>query len=185
MKFQQWPKRDPNKNYFMVPNEIFNIGLDYREISLYAYLLRCENRETYQCWPSYKTIGQAIGMSENTVAKYVRQLEEKGLIRTEQTTIRSKDGRPLNGNLLYTICAIQAAIELFCERQFLKLEEDAARQKAMARLAKSARESPQNALCASMRENTEPDTPSGSEARFGPISETLPGTKEKAGEPRG
>ena len=33
----------------MVPNEIFSIGLDYREISLYAYLLRCENRETYQC----------------------------------------------------------------------------------------------------------------------------------------
>ena len=185
MKFQQWPKRDPNKNYFMVPNEIFNIGLDYREISLYAYLLRCENRETYQCWPSYKTIGYAIGMSENTVAKYVRHLEEKGLIRTEQTTIRSKDGRPLNGNLLYTICPIQAAIELFCERQFLKLEEDVAHQKAMARLAESARESPQNALCAPFGENTEPDTPSGSEARFGPISEALPGTEEKKGEPRG
>ena len=67
MKFQQWSKRDPNKNYFMVPNEIFNVGLDYREISLYTYLLRCENRETYQCWPSYKTIGHAIGMSENAL----------------------------------------------------------------------------------------------------------------------
>ena len=111
MKFQQWPKRDPNKNYFMVPNEIFSVGLDYREISLYTYLLRCENRKTYQCWPSYKTIGHAIGMSENTVAKYVQQLEKKGLIRTEQTVIRSKDGKPLNGNLLYTICPIQAAIE--------------------------------------------------------------------------
>ena len=185
MKFQQWPKRDPNKNYFMVPNEIFSVGLDYHEISLYTYLLRCENRETYQCWPSYQTIGHAIGMSENTVEKYVRQLEDKGLIRTEQTMIRRRDGRPLNGNLLYTICPIQAAIELFCERQLLKLEEDAARQKAMAHLAKSARESPQNALCATLEEDAGADTSSDLKGEFGPLSEALPETKEKAGEPRG
>lgn len=103
MSFNKWPKRSAEKNYFMVSNEIFSIGLDFREISLYSYLLRCENRKTYQCYPSYKTIGHAIGMSENTVAKYVRQLEEKGLIYTEPTIMQSKDGKPLNGNLLYTI----------------------------------------------------------------------------------
>ena len=27
MKFRQWPKRDPRKNYFLVPNEVFHIGL--------------------------------------------------------------------------------------------------------------------------------------------------------------
>ena len=100
MSFNKWPKRSAEKNFFMVPNERFGIGLDYREISLYTYLLRCENRKTYQCYPSYKTIGKAIGMSENTVAKYVRQLEEKGLIYTEPTIMQSKDGKPLNGNLL-------------------------------------------------------------------------------------
>ena len=112
MKFQQWPKRDPDKNYFKVPNEVFHIGLSYPEISIYCYLLSIEDRETYQCYPSYKTIGKALDMSENTVSKYVRSLEEKGLIRTEPTMVRSKDGRPLNGNLLYTIRPIQAAIEL-------------------------------------------------------------------------
>ena len=94
MKFQQWPKRDPDKNYFKVPNEVFHIGLSYPEISVYCYLLSMEDRETYQCYPSYKTIGKALGMSENTVSKYVRSLEEKGLIRTEPTMVRSKDGRP-------------------------------------------------------------------------------------------
>ena len=84
MKFQQWPIRDPDKNYFKVPNEVFHIGLSYPEISIYCYLLSIEDRETYQCYPSYKTIGKALGMSENTVSKYVRSLEEKGLIRTEQ-----------------------------------------------------------------------------------------------------
>ena len=88
MKFQQWPKRDPDKNYFKVPNEVFHIGLSYPEISIYCYLLSIEDRETYQCYPSYKTIGKALGMSENTVSKYVRSLEEKGLIRAEPTMVR-------------------------------------------------------------------------------------------------
>ena len=123
MSFNKWPKRSAEKNYFMVPNEIFSIGLDFREISIYSYLLRCKNRKTYQCYPSYKTIGHAIGMSENTVAKYVRQLEEKGLIYTEPTMVRSKDGRPLNGNLLYTVRPIQGVLEAFYERQLRQVEE--------------------------------------------------------------
>ena len=92
--------------------------------------------ETYQCYPSYKTIGKAIGMSENTVAKYVRQLEEKGLIYTEPTVIRSKDGRPLNGNLLYTIRSVHGAFEAFYERQFRQVEEDTARYRAAQLLEK-------------------------------------------------
>ena len=117
MSYNKWPKRSAEKNYFMVPNEIFSIGLDYREISLYIYLLRCENRKTYQCYPSYKTIGHAIGMSENTVAKYVRQLEEKGLIYTEPTIMQSKDGKPLNGNLLYTIKQLLKGCMIFLKIQ--------------------------------------------------------------------
>ena len=189
MKFRQWPKRDPNKNYFLVPNEVFHIGLSHPEISIYCYLLSIENRKTYQCWPSYKTIGKALGMCENTVSKYVRSLEEKDLIRTEPTMIRSKDGRPLNGNLLYTIRPIQAAMESFYERQFRQLDEDAARQRAAERLAESARRSPQNALCAPLGEPAGLDTPSGVESGFRPLSgafpelasESLPGMEEKAG----
>ena len=181
MSYKRWPKRDLNKNYFLVPNEVFHIGLSHPEISIYCYLLSIEDRETYQCWPSYKTIGRALGMCENTVSKYVRSLEEKGLIRTEPTMVRSKGGRPLNGNLLYTICPIQAAVEAFYERQFRQLEEDAARQRAAARLAESARESPQNALCAPFGAEASPSAEPGLEAEFGPLSGVLPGTKEKAG----
>ena len=119
--------------------------------------------------------------SENTVSKYVCSLEEKGLIRTEPTMVRSKDGRHLNGNLLYTICPIQAAIELFYERQFQQLEEDAARQRAAERLAESARESPQNALCAHFGAEASPSADPEFEAQFGPLSEAIPRTKEKAG----
>ena len=140
MKFQQWPKRDPDKNYFKVPNEVFHIGLSYPEISVYCYLLSIEDRETYQCWPSYKTIGKALGMSENTVSKYVRSLEEKGLIRTEPSTIITKDGRVRNGSLIYNIRPIQEALELNYQRQFLRAERDIERAKAEKKLAELNRQ---------------------------------------------
>lgn len=174
--YYPYPKRDPDKNYFKVPNEIFNIGLDYREISLYTYLLRCENRETYQCYPSYKTIGKAIDMSENTVAKYVRQLEEKGLIYTEPTIMQSKGGKPLNGNLRYTIRPIQEAIDLYYDRQLRQMDEEIARQQAAERYEKFAAQSRQNAPCAPFRAEASPSPIRGFEGGFAPLSEEFPGT---------
>lgn len=117
MGFQKWPKREPLKHFFPVPNEIFILELSPGEIAVYCYLLRTEDRQTFQCYPSYEAIGKAVGMSKNTVAKYVRSLEEKGLIRTQPTKVFSRDGKTLNGNLLFTICPIQAAVEAFYERQ--------------------------------------------------------------------
>lgn len=181
MSFNKWPKRSAEKNYFMVPNEIFSIGLDFREISIYSYLLRCENRKTYQCYPSYKTIGHAIGMSENTVAKYVRQLEEKGLIYTEPTMVRSKDGRPLNGNLLYTVRPIQGVLEAFYERQFRQVEEDVARYHAAKLLEKSNAQIRQNTPCAPFQEEPSPSLPQGIKDEFEPLSEEFARTKGKAG----
>ncbi len=59
---------------------------------MYAFLIRCEDRETYTCYPSYDTIGSAVDMSRNTVGKCVSLLEQKGLIETEPTFFTSKDG---------------------------------------------------------------------------------------------
>ena len=133
--FQRWPKRDTDKCYFKMPNEVFCLDLDSKEISIYAYLLRCEDRDTYQCHPSYRTIGRAVRLSENTVRKYVAGLEEKGLIRTEPSTVTTKDGRMRNGSLIYTIRPIQEALELNYQRQFLQAERDMERAKAEKRLA--------------------------------------------------
>ena len=134
--YQRWPKRDPIRNCFLVPNEIFCLGLDHKEISIYAYLLRCEDRKTYQCHPSYRTIGKAVKMCENTVRKYVLSLEEKGLIYTEQTMITTKDGRARNGSLRYTIRPIQGAMDSYYQRQMVQAEEAAAIARAEKRLAK-------------------------------------------------
>ena len=135
-----WTKREPVKNYFPLPNEIYQLGLSHGAIAVYGYLLRIEDRRTYQCHPSYRTIGKAVQLSENTVRKYVAGLEEKGLIRTEPSTITTKDGRVRNGSLIYTIRPIQEALELNYQRQFLRAERDIERAKAEKKLAELNRQ---------------------------------------------
>ena len=88
---------------FFLPNEIFTLGLSPGELSVYACLMCCEDMETYQCWPSIEGICQHTGMSANTVAKYIRQLEEKQLINVEPTKVRTKAGEVCNGTLQFTI----------------------------------------------------------------------------------
>ena len=94
-----------------MPQKIFNLGMNAGEIAVYAYLMFRENRKTYQCYPSYRTIGEAVGMSRNTVKKYVDALVDKQLIFVEPTTVITKDGGVRNGNLLYTIRPLEYALE--------------------------------------------------------------------------
>ena len=106
-------------NFFPLPNEIFNMDLCAGEIALYSYLMRMEDRETYSCYPSFKTIGKALKMSRNTVMKYVHSLEEKGLITTEHTSVITQEGIKRNGNLKYQILPIQYAVDEFHRKQIM------------------------------------------------------------------
>ena len=146
MKYNKYPKRNAIKNYFLMPNEIFSLGLRAGEIALYAFLLKCEDRKTFKCWPSYKTICKALNISKNTVKTYVDKLCEKKLIEVEYTYVYTKDGKKLNGNLMYTIRPIQKAINYDLEKQFeknaielKKAEAEKAFQKYMESKEESAR----------------------------------------------
>ena len=103
--------------FFLLPNEIFTLGLSAGEIAVYAYLLFCEDRETHLCYPSFRKIGQCTGMTPNTVRKYITQLEDKYLIETLPTTVWTLNGTARNGTLLYTILPIQEAVNYHLERQ--------------------------------------------------------------------
>ena len=129
-------KKDTIKNFFPVPNAVFDLGLHHMEINIYAYLLRIEDRRTYQCLVSYPTIARKLGISVNTVAKYVAALEEHGLIRTERTEIITRDGLKRNGCLRYTILPIKNALALCYERQMEKAGQAMERQRAQARAEK-------------------------------------------------
>ena len=116
-------------NFFPLPNVIFHIGLSAEEIATYAYLLYCEDRKTFQCFPIYSSIGKAIGKTKNSVKKYVDGLREKGLIETEPTTKTAKDGTVLNGNLLYTILPVDEAVRAYNEAQLYFANIEYERQK--------------------------------------------------------
>ena len=60
-------------------------------------------------------------MSNNTVKKHVDGLRKKGLIKTEYTTITTKDGRIHNGSLCYTLLPIESIEETYFQKM-LKME---------------------------------------------------------------
>lgn len=124
------------QKYFPLPNEIFSLDLSAGEIAVYAYLMYCEDRKTFQCHPSYTTIGKVVKMSKNTVKKYVDGLVEKQLITTAPTSIVTKKGQKHNGTLLYTIRPIQEAVEYDYEQRLKQLQAEQCRQKALERWEK-------------------------------------------------
>ena len=141
------PQKDERKNSFPVPNDIFTLELLPGELAVYLYLVRCESRKTHQCWPSYRTIGEAVKMSENTVRKYVCALADKGLIYTENTSVMTRDGLKRNGNLLYTIQPFQNVLNEHRRHQLDELELAAKRQQVAKRLEEYDRRHPRRPLC--------------------------------------
>ena len=123
------------KNCFPVPNILLDMDLPASAVAVYLYLLRSADRKTDQCHPSEATIAKRLHLSRNTVAKYVRLLEERGLIITEHTKIITKNGIKKNGNLLYTMIPLQKVMEQHYEHQFNVLERTTERRKAQAKLA--------------------------------------------------
>ena len=130
----QYTKQPTAKRFFPLPNEIFSLGLSSGALAVYSYLLYCEDRKTYQCYPSYTSIGKSVSMSVNMVRKYVAELEEQGLVVTEPTSIMTKDGRRRNGSLRYTILPIQNAVDLHNQHQLRQLEETTERMRVAKEL---------------------------------------------------
>ena len=103
-------------------------------------------------------------------------LEEKGLIVTEPTSIRTKGGRKRNGSLRYTIRPIQEALDLFYERQLA-----AQRQRAAEQLEKLAPVGPCEPLCEALEGEASPNPTEGKTSGIDPLWDEVRRTKEKAG----
>ncbi len=133
-KYYPYPTRDPIKNYYPMPNEAMTLGLCAGEIAVLNYLMYKEDRQTFECTVKYCDIGKAVKMSDNTVRKYVRMLEEKKFFWTEQTVLVTDEGEFRNGCLKYHIRPFQEPVDKDMERQFdaadEKMEKDKAKKKA-------------------------------------------------------
>lgn len=144
------------KHFFSLPNELFFLNLGHGAITVYAYLLYCEDRRTHQCHPSYRTIAAAVHLMVATVMKHIAKLEDRQLIAVENTSYLDSHGMKCNGNNQYTVLPIRAAVDCCYQQQMHCLEEQRKWQRVQKRLAESARESPQKTLCAPFGEGASP-----------------------------
>ena len=115
------------RSCFTLPNEVFLLKLLPSVFIVYAYLLYCEDRRTYQCHPSYNTISSVTHLAVNKVMKSVSILAERQLIAVEQTRYLDHWGMKWIGNNCYTILPIAGAVERFYQRQFRQLEMNTAK----------------------------------------------------------
>ena len=125
------------RNFFTMPDEVFYLGLGHGTITVYAYLLCCEDRRAHQCHPSYNTIADATGLSVNTVMKCVTTLVDKQLITMEHTSYMDDKSMKWTGNNCYTILPMQQATDTFYQQKMNCLKEDVERQRIAKRLRKS------------------------------------------------
>lgn len=130
-------------NAFIISNYVMQLDLSSTALAIYFYLMYIEDRKTYQCYPSYKTIGEALKIkSPTTVGKCVKELEDKCLISTEQTYVTLKNGKKQYGNLKYTIKPIRDALEYNFQKQLKENADKAAREKVQKRLEEYNRKHP-------------------------------------------
>lgn len=111
---QTWLTGEVFTAVFPLPSAVFQLGLKGGELLVYLYLQYQKGARSGQCWPSYATIGKAVGMSRKSVQKHIGALISKGLICAEEATIRRKDGHRCNGSLLYTLKPVE---QLMWERE--------------------------------------------------------------------
>ena len=134
--------KNSGKNFFSLPNELFFLNTGHGAITVYAYLLYCEDRRTHQCHPSYRTISAAVHLTVSTVMKHITKLADRKFIAIENTSYIDRHGMKQNGNNLYTILPIQAAMDYCYQQQMLRLEEQQKWQQAQALLTQSTESTP-------------------------------------------
>lgn len=65
------------KNYFKVPNKLYEVNLSAMAILVYTYLAKVP--ENFN--PSVGTIAKSLGLSKTTVVKYLSELKDRNIIR--------------------------------------------------------------------------------------------------------
>ena len=125
---QKWLTGEMFNAVFSLPNEVFQLGLKSGELLVYIYLQYQKGVRSDQCWPSYATIGSAVGMSRKTVQKHIGALIDKGLVRAEYTSVFIH-GQKVNGNLLYTLKPVEQVLREREKAQLDKLRQAEAQRK--------------------------------------------------------
>ena len=91
------------KEPFVMPSKkTFDYHLPPIPFAVYCYLLCCRNKQK-GCYPSRRTISKACGISDSSVGRAIRELENAGLVRV---THNFGDGRQRNNS--YELLSLEA-----------------------------------------------------------------------------
>lgn len=69
-----------HKDYFMMPNKIFDLQLKPRDFIVYCCLVRHKDNNSHTCYPSRKLIAQECCVTLRTVDKALASLQSLGLV---------------------------------------------------------------------------------------------------------
>ena len=69
----------PTKEFFRLPNKIFQVPLDATQFKLYAYFVCCSGSKGY-CWPTMETIMRDTGIKKSSLQKAIKALKQRKLI---------------------------------------------------------------------------------------------------------
>ncbi len=78
----------PTKEFFRLPNNIFDLHLSPIQFMLYAYLVCCAGSKGY-CWPSQNTISSKTGIGTTSVQDHLKVLEKRQIIEIGKRRSRS------------------------------------------------------------------------------------------------
>ena len=87
-----------HKNFFMVPNRIFDLGLKPRDFIVYCCLLRHRDNNIRTCFPSRRLIAKECCMDRKTVDSAVENLSALGLVKK---VCRHREDGTRTSNLYY------------------------------------------------------------------------------------
>ena len=135
--------RRPEKNFYILPNKIFQIDLDPYAFKIYSYLMSCAGSKGH-CWPSLHTISRVTRIAVSTVKNRIDYLAKRKLI-----SISKHAGKGHYKNNIYTMLSLdnpEVYRDLSNDSEELPLPEDVDRRR-------DAAVSPVSAFVGSMEPN--------------------------------
>ncbi len=90
----------PTEQFFILPNDIFAIGLSPPEFLLYAFLSSSAGSKGY-CWPRQKTICAKTGLKLSTMQKALKVLRQRQLVEVSKHHNNTK-----HRNNVYTLLSL-------------------------------------------------------------------------------
>lgn len=106
-----------SENFSSLTSELFFLSIGHGAITVYTYLLYCEDRHTHRCHPSYRATSDVVHLTVPTVMKHITKLMVKQFITVQNISYSDRQVMKQNGNNQYTILPIWTAMDR-CSRWY-------------------------------------------------------------------